>query len=176
MPKERSPGSEAVVISVERLMRFCYLARILQAQADPRPSGLPLDLTRWGTLLFLTGSFLYSLFEDDRQSINLVRVWSGFPHPFEEALHTIATQLEPLKDDLRRVRNRYGFHGSLSRTREAEGLQIFAEPQAQALRAVIGRMLLLAGKMIPWHMQHMGRHELIPAFTAQLFGAGEPAP
>jgi hypothetical protein len=176
MTKERSPGSEAVVISVERLMRFCYLARILQEQADPRPSGLPLDLTRWGALLFLTGSFLYSLFEDDRQAINLVRVWSGFPHPFEEELHTIATQLEPLKNDLRHVRNRYGFHGSLSRSREAAGLRIFEEPQARALRAVIGRMLLLAGKMIPWHMEFLGRRELIPAFTAQLFGAEEPTP
>ena len=176
MTKDRTPFDEAVVISIERLMRFCYLAQILLEQEDPRQSGLPLELTRWGTLLFLTGSFLYSLFEDSDNALNLVRVWSGFPHPFGDELQRIATQLEPLKDNLRHVRNRYGFHGSLSRTREATGLSIFEEPQAQALRAVIGRMLLLAGKMIPWHMAHLGRHELIPAFTAQLFGVGEPAP
>jgi hypothetical protein len=50
---------EAVIISVERLIRFCYLAQIMHEQGrqyNPRQSGLPHDLTRWGTLLFLTGS------------------------------------------------------------------------------------------------------------------------
>ena len=47
MTKESTPFAEAVVISVERLMRFCYLAQIMREQEDPRQSGLPLDLTRW---------------------------------------------------------------------------------------------------------------------------------
>jgi hypothetical protein len=168
--------SDAVIISVERLMRFCYLARLLHEQTNPQHSGLPPDLTRWGTLLFLTGSFLYSLFENDRNSnnaINLERVWSGFPHPFDTELHAIAGQLAPIQDDLRHVRNRYGFHGSLSRTREAEGMRIFAEPQAQHLRKVIGQTLQLASRMISWHMKQTGRSELIPAFTAELTRVSE---
>jgi hypothetical protein len=98
--------SEAVTISVERMIRFCYFVQIMLEQPDPQRSGLPCDLTRWGTLLFLTGSFLYSLFDDNPESIHLVRVWSGFPHPFGEELQSIDDQLAQIKDDLRYVRNR----------------------------------------------------------------------
>jgi hypothetical protein len=49
MDEARTPASEEVMITVERLMRFCYLATILHEQEDPRPSGLPIDLTRWRT-------------------------------------------------------------------------------------------------------------------------------
>ena len=74
------------------------------------------------------------------------------------------------------VKNRYVFHGSRNRSREAKGLHIFAEPQAQVLRTVIGRMLLLAGKMIPWYMRQVGQPELISAFTAELVGSMDHTP
>ena len=54
---------EDVVISVERMMRFCLLAQMTFEYASGDTKALPLHLTRFGVLVFETASFLYSLFE-----------------------------------------------------------------------------------------------------------------
>jgi hypothetical protein len=85
---------------------------------------LPLHLTRFGVLVFEMASFLYSFFEDRPDSINLLKIWRGFDHPFGNELQTCATRLTPFKEELKLVRNRIGFHGSLSRSHERAGLDI----------------------------------------------------
>ena len=98
--------SENVVISVERMMRFCHLAQMTFEYASGDTKALPLHLTRFGVLVFETASFLYSLFEDRRDSINLLNVWQGFDHPFSDELQNYVTRLSPFKKELRLVRNR----------------------------------------------------------------------
>ena len=101
---------EDVVISVERMMRFCHLAQMTFEYSSGDTKALPLHLTRFGVLVFETASFLYSLFEDRRDSINLRNVWQGFDHPFNDELQNYVTRLSPFKEELRFVRNRVGFH------------------------------------------------------------------
>jgi hypothetical protein len=84
---------EEVTISVERMMRFCYLAEMEFEYASYGTSVLPIHLTRFGTMVFETASFLYSLFEDTGNSINLLKIWQGFDHPFGDELQKVAKNL-----------------------------------------------------------------------------------
>ena len=168
---------EAVTISIERMMRFCYLAQMTMEQPDPQQGLLPTHLTRFGTLLLDTCSFLYSLFDDRRDSIHLARVWAGFDHPFYDALTAIENRLQPFKPQLKLVRHRYGFHGSLSRTLEAEGFDILQDPLAGDLCTLIHDVKQLAVHMIAWHIDrmpcdHAERGALLAAFKAELCGPG----
>src|SRR5262249_34437533 len=107
------------------MMRFCYLAQIQFEYAHGHTKALPVRLTRSGTMAFETASFLYSLFEDGPIAINVLTVWRSFDHPFGEELQNCVTRLAPCKDELRLVRHRIGFHGSLNRSHERAGLGIF---------------------------------------------------
>jgi hypothetical protein len=177
MAEERDSLSEDVTISTERLMRFCYLAEITLEFAKPqdvestRPS-LPEELTRCGTLMILTCSFLYSLFEDGSNSINLLKIWTGFDHPFRDELAVIDKRLEPFKEGLKKVRNRYGFHGSVSRVREFEGFTIFEPSVARKLFELVHDAKNIAVRMIHWRMEHglEDQKALFPLFWAELNG------
>jgi hypothetical protein len=116
---------EDVTISVERMMRFCCLVQMQFECAAGKANVLPLHLTRFGALLIEMSSFLYSLFDHRRDSINLLRVWQGFDHPFGNELQDYSTRLTPFKEDLKLVRDRLGFHGSLTRSHEGAGLGVF---------------------------------------------------
>ena len=115
MSDPKSGLREDLTISVERMMRFCCLARMQFECAAGDTKALPLHLTRFGTLLLETSSFLYSLFEDRVDSINLMKVWQGFEHPFNNELQDYSTRLIPFKQELKLVRDRLGFHGSFHR-------------------------------------------------------------
>lgn len=167
---------EGVGISVERMIRFCYLAQMQFEYAPGDTKTLPLHLTRFGTLVFETASFLYSLFEDRRDAINLLNVWQGFDHPFGEELQDCVRRLTPFKAELRLVRNRVGFHGSLNRSHERSGLGIF---DVDSLRAhdfvrLIGDMQQLFLRMIAWYMKAMAESarpgEMWKEFVAELKG------
>lgn len=146
---------EEVTISVERMMRFCYLAQMQFESCVGETKTLPLHLTRFGTLVLETASFLYSLFEDRADSINLVRVWHGFDHPFGEDLENLVLRLSPFSDELKLVRNRLGFHGSLSRSHERVGLGIFdvASGRARDFADLERDMQRLFLRMIAWYMK-----------------------
>ena len=148
---------EDVVISVERMMRFCHLAQMTFEYASGDTKALPLHLTRFGVLVFETASFLYSLFEDRRDSINLLNVWQGFDHPFSDELQNYVTRLSPFKKELRLVRNRVGFHGSLNRSHERAGLGIFDvdSSHARAFARLVRDMQQLCLRMIAWYMERM---------------------
>lgn len=146
---------EEVTISEERMMRFCILEKIQSEQAGGDTSVLPLHLTRFGTLLLETAGFLYSLFEDRPGSINLLLVWRDFDHPFGGELEQCATRLSPFKEELKLVRNRLGFHGSLSRSHERAGLGIFDADSGRArdFARLLGDMRQLFLRMIVWYMK-----------------------
>ena len=148
---------EDVAISVERMIRFCLLSKMMFEYASGVTKVLPVHLTRFGVLLFETASFLYSLFEDRRDSINLLNIWQGFDHPFNDELKNYVTKLSPFKEELKFVRNRIGFHGSLNRSHEGAGLGIFdAESQrARDFANLVLDMQQLCLRMIAWYMEGM---------------------
>lgn len=157
MGKPGDGPREDLTISVERMMRFCYLAQMQFETAAGSTELLPLHLTRFGTLVFETSSFLYSLFEDRPDSINLVRVWQGFDHPFSKDLQDCVMRLDPFKQELKLLRNRLGFHGSLSRSQERVGLGIFDVDSGRArdFACLVRDMQQLFLRMIAWYMKGM---------------------
>lgn len=159
MSEPASRLREDVTISVERMMRFCYLAEMQFEYAAGDTKALPLHLTRFGTLVLETASFLYSFFEDRPDSINLVRVWHGFDHPFGNELQNSVARLHPFKEELKHVRNRVGFHGSLSRSYERAGLGIFDvdSPRGCDFVRLVRDMQQLFLRMIAWYMEGMDR-------------------
>lgn len=176
MREQQSKLREDVGISVERMMRFCILDHMLSEYAPVRAKTLPHHLTRFGVLLIETASFLYSLFEDRRDSINLLKVWQGFDHPFAEELRECVERLDPFKNELRSVRNRVGFHGSLNRNLERTGLDIFDvdSERAHSFFRLMGDMDRLFLRMIAWYMKGMdgsGRPGVMSKeFVAELKG------
>lgn len=148
---------EEVTISVERMMRYCQLAHLLFEHAATDTKVLPLHLTRFGTLLVVTSCFLYSLFEHRSDSINLAEVWKDFDHPFVKELHDCVTRLSPFKEEVKLLRNRLGFHGSLSRDRERAGLGIFDvdSGNAREIAKLVRDMQQLFLRMINWYIKGM---------------------
>jgi hypothetical protein len=148
---------EDLTISVERMMRFCHLAQMQFETAAGSTKLLPLHLTRFGALVLETSSFLYSLFEDRPDSINLVQVWRGVDHPFGNDLQDCVRRLDPFKEELKLLRNRLGFHGSLSRSQERDGLGIFDVDSGRArdFARLVRDMQQLFLRMIAWYMKGM---------------------
>ncbi len=157
MSDPKSELREDVTISVERMIRFCHLAQMQFEYAAGDAKALPVHLTRFGVLVFETASFLYSLFEDRPDSINLLKIWRGFDHPFGNELRTFATRLIPFKEELKLVRNRVGFHGSLSRNHERVGLGIFDVNSSRARDFVrlVSDLQQVFLRMIAWYMEGM---------------------
>jgi hypothetical protein len=94
---------EKVFISVERMMRYCYLVELTFECAGHKSKVLPLHVTRFGTLVLESASFLYSLFDDRSDSTNLLKIWTGFEHPFQGDLQQFVKTLQSFKADLRLV-------------------------------------------------------------------------
>ena len=142
----------AVTISVERMMRFCHLMDITEQlkRADTEPECPPLHCTPFYTLLTLTLSFMYSLFDQRSDSINLRRVWTDFHHPFYDALEKFEQDFEPFRDSLYKVRCRYDFHGSLDLEREKEGFDIYHPDRAGDLFVLALRCRDLCQEMTEW--------------------------
>jgi len=148
---------EALTISVERMIQFCYLAQIMQENTATEARDLPFHLTRLGVLLFQTASFLYSLFDDTKDSTNLLKIWRGVEHPYRDDLQQFAKKLKPFKKELSLVRNRIGYHGSLTRNHEKAGLGIFdvESSRGKDFAHCIQDMRQLALRMISWYMSSM---------------------
>jgi hypothetical protein len=182
---ERMNGSaglfrEEVTISVERMMRYCVLAKLQSEHLSHDTRILPVHLTRFGTLLIETSSFLYSLFDERDDSIDLTKVWQGFEHPFGDDLQKMVTRLSPFKPELKLVRHRLGFHGTLSRERERAGLGIFDVNSGKArefARLTIDFQQLFL-RMIAWYIKQMDctMHptELWEEFVGELRGSESP--
>ena len=176
MDEPNTQQHQAVTISVERMIRFCYLSQMEVEYVRFDTKVLPLHLTRFGAMIFETASFLYSLFDDTNQATNLLKIWKGFDHPFNDELISFAEKLEPFKDELRKVRNRIGFHGSLTRSHEKAGLGIFDvnSQRAREFARLVREMQNIALKMIKWYTDGMNEsdrpRELWQEFMIELRG------
>ena len=170
MVEEENKISEGIAISIERMIRFCHLTQMTM-EYIPRET-LPLHLTRAGTLMTVTCSFLYSLFDKRSDSTNLLRIWTGFDHPFHQELSSIAKKLTPYEDNLYKLRSRYDFHGSVSRAHEAEGVMIFEDVEkSRKLFEIVHEVKQLAVKMVVWYMNASEElRPLIPDLQAELLG------
>jgi len=149
------PLSEQVTISVERMIRFCYLAEMTReySRLKPQSSTLKTHLTRFGAMVLESAGFLYSLFEKRSDSINLVKIWMAFDNLFKMELVEVARKLEPFEGELKLVRDRLSFHGSLDRVREKEGLDIFNvdSKRAHDLVDLLRTVQIMAEKMVEWY-------------------------
>jgi len=96
----------------------------------------------------------------------LVRLWQGFDHPFAKDLQEHATRLDAFKEDLKHVRHRIGFHGSLTRSHEKAGLGIFdvESGRAHTFARLTGDMQVLFLRMISWYMKKL-RSDTHPSET-----------
>jgi len=67
------------------------------------------------------------------------------------------TRLSPFKEELKLVRNRVGFHGSLNRTHERAGLGVFDVDSSRGRDFVrlVRDMQQLFLRMIAWYMEGM---------------------
>jgi hypothetical protein len=170
--------NEAVAISVERMMTFCYFVEMETEYRPLSESALPPNLTRFGAMVFQSASFLYSLFDENRSSTNLLKVWKGIDHPFEDELKAFERKLVPFKDDLRKTRHRIGFHGNLARNNEREGLNLFINidnPRVSEFVRLLWEMRNLAVKMIDWYIRKKfgeseNANKLLSAFVTELKG------
>jgi len=170
--------SEELDITVERMIRFCYLAEMTweYSHIEASSSTLPLHLNRFGALFFETAGFLYSLFEDRNDSVNLLRSWRVFENPFMDELETIRSRLEPFKPELEKVRNRISFHGSRNRSHEKDGLDIFniESGRGPEFASLVQKIQLTAKNMIEWYcmnvLQGSVGSEAWRSFEAELKG------
>jgi hypothetical protein len=173
---------EEVTISVERMMKFCYIVQMEHDYVHSKTRVFQTHLTRFGTMVFMTASFLFSLFDDTKNSTNLHKVWRGFDHPFDDELRAFVVKLEPFNDELRKVRNRIGFHGSTNRSHEKAGLGIFdiESGRGREFARLIRDMQNLALKMIRSYIEGMNEsahpHEILQEFMVELQGHPHSAP
>lgn len=131
---------EEFVIFVERFMHFMNLWTVyhdlLRDQYVPtvRPASEndPFPNMR-ATMMFLLYSLFYSLIEEDPKSVNAFRIWRKLFPEEESRIAAIEAQIDPFAGDLKRFRNRLGFHGSRSRTHEASGFDLFARHSGSAI-------------------------------------------
>jgi len=103
-----------------------------------------------------SAGFLYSLFEKRSDSINLVKIWMAFDNPFKKELEEVARKLEPFQQELKWVRDRLSFHGSLNRVREKEGLDIFNVDSGRAheLVGLVRTVEIMAERMVEWYCEN----------------------
>jgi hypothetical protein len=135
---------EELVIFVERFMHFMNVWTVYRdtlsghyvPTVGPPSENAPFP-NMVDTIMFLLYSSFYSLIEEDQNSVNAFRVWrQSFPEE-ESAIAAVEAQVVPFIGDLKRFRNRLGFHGSRSRAHEASGFELFARHSGGAILAAM---------------------------------------
>jgi hypothetical protein len=124
-------------------------------ESDPFP-----NMTH--TMMFVLYGVFYSLIEDDPRSVNAFRVWrQHFPEE-ENAIAAVEAQIAPFTKDLKRFRNRLGFHGSRSWAHEASGFDLFAKHKGDAILTAMASFkhlgaILLAKERASQEARNLGR-------------------
>jgi hypothetical protein len=148
---------EELSIYVERMMRFLHLLRIHDlvlrladdASANAPQAGLHM------TMIGVVYSFFYSLIEDDQKSVNFFRIWRAREPDYSSELDKLEARIAPHVKDLRLFRNRFGFHGSVTRAKEASGFQLL-NADAKELWAIILDLRNLSTKLIAARLRRQG--------------------
>lgn len=126
-------------IYVERMYRFIQLLRIYDivlAIPDRDDPGEP-HLTMRGTMMSVVYSFFYSLIEPDSKGVDFFRIWRARLPEAATDIDALEARVAPIRDDLRLFRNRFGFHGSRSREREAAAFDLLLNHQGSHIYQVI---------------------------------------
>jgi hypothetical protein len=145
MKEAASPAkdSEELTIFVERLRHFLNLYTVyhdmLTKRYVPTVGGDIVNEPTYGSyfhpsisVMLVLYAYFYSLIEDSPDGLNAIRLWrEHFPEE-EAAIAAIEAQIAPLTKDLKRYRNRLGFHGSRTRAHEARGFDLFANASGTA--------------------------------------------
>ena len=123
---EDAKKDDELSIYVERMIRLIQLLRVYQMVLT-LPDGderVEPHLTMRGTMMSVVYSFFYSLIETDSRGIDFFRIWRERAPEMASELDALETRVQPMKDDLRVFRNRFGFHGSTSREHEAAAFKL----------------------------------------------------
>jgi hypothetical protein len=154
-PTEIPTPQEELVIFVERLMHFMNVWTVYRdllsghyvptvgapSESDPFP-----NMTV--TMMFLLYASFYSLIEEDEKSVNAFRVWRQHFPKEESAIAAVEAQVTPFTKDLKRFRNRLGFHGSRSRAHEASGFDLFAKHSGSAILTAMANFKRLGAVLL----------------------------
>jgi hypothetical protein len=133
-PANRDKATEEFVIFAQRFMHFMNLYTVYRDMLSGHyvptlnpPSNEPATFPRTNeTVMLLLYAYLYSLIEQDDQSLNAFRIWRArFPEE-ENAIAAVEAEVTPFAEHLKRFRNRLAFHGSTSMAHEASGYDLFA--------------------------------------------------
>lgn len=146
----RPDQGEEFSICVERMSRMIQLLRIHELvlkQPEAVDRNLP-HLSLGGTMLAVVYSFYYSLIEDRDDAVSLFRVWTKHAPEFVPELDALEARVTPFREKLRLFRNRYGFHGSITRSHEAAAFDLLLNHTGRELMAVILATRDLSTKLI----------------------------
>jgi hypothetical protein len=133
MSQQTDPTAEEFRLFAQRFMHFMNLYTVyrdlLSGHYVPTvnpPSESDFYPQTNHSLMLMLYAYFYSLVDHDSTSLNAFRIWRArFPEE-ETAIAALEAQVEPLRDDLKRFRNRLGFHGSRTYAHEASGFNVFA--------------------------------------------------
>jgi hypothetical protein len=118
------------------------------------------------SLMLMLYAYFYSLLDHDSTSLNAFRIWRArFPEE-ETAIAAIEAQVEPLGDDLKRFRNRLGFHGSRTYAHEASGFNVFANHTGAEILQAINNFKALGARLLAKDTQRrLARPACLPTTT-----------
>jgi len=143
-PTESARPQEELMLLVQRLMHFMNVWTVYRdllsghyvptagppSENDPFP-----NMTH--TMMFVLYGVFYSPIEDDPKTVDAFRVWRRHFPEEEGAIAAVEAQVAPFAKNLKRFRNRLGFHGSRSWAHEVSGFDLFAKHSGGAIMAAM---------------------------------------
>jgi len=97
-------------------------------------------------------SFFYSLIERDPKGVDFFRIWRKRLPDMKSELDELEARIEPMRKGLRLFRNRFGFHGSISRKHELPAFDVLKEFSGTQIYKTMLDMRNLSTKMLTVHM------------------------
>lgn len=154
MPQKTDPTIEEFSLFAQRFMHFVNLYTVyrdlLSGHYVPTvnpPSENDFYPQTHHSLMLILYAYFYSLLDRDTTSLNAFRIWRArFPEE-ETGIAAIEAQVEPLRDDLKRFRNRLGFHGSRTYAHEASGFNVFANHTGTEILLAINNFKALGARL-----------------------------
>jgi hypothetical protein len=106
-----------------------------------------------GTMMAIVYSFFYSLIETDPKGINFFRVWRKRLPEMADDLDALEKIINPMHEGLRLFRNRFGFHGSTSRSHEASAFNVLKQFDGRKIYQAIIDTRNMSTILIQKHMK-----------------------
>lgn len=164
--------SEELYIFAERYAHFSNIHTVyrdlLSGHYKPSVTVNP-DPNEWSitdvgsTMMIVLYSYFYSLVEDDEKSVNGFRIWRQQWPEEEAAITAVEAQITPLRDNLRLLRNRLGFHGSRSRDHEKTAVDFFALHSGTEVWSAMGNFKSLGAALFAKDVARQNGADQTPA-------------